>query len=408
MRKHAFLGFVLLATLLSACGGGAQPTPTPLPEQTFASVISVTGEVVPADRAAVSVQAGDTVLEVLVEPGDEVAAGDVLVRLDPTDAQLTVRRAQVALEAAQLQLALLESQPRPEDVAVAEARAEVAEPGIDQAEARLAQLRAGSLDAEIAAARAEVTLKEIDELVAYQLHEDTMTCVDVEVPGEGEREVCPLLGPPEEKARFRLQAVREELEAALSRLQALIDQREERLRLAELAVERAKGQRSAADIQLAQAKAGASLEGIAAAQAAVRQAQVRLQEAEMALERTDVRAPLAGTVGMVQVREYEVVAPGQPLLVIGDLSTLRVETTDLNEIDVARVEVGRDGGHAREVDVTFDALPDQVFTGHVKRIAPMADRDGGGVNYTAVIELETLDSQIRWGMTAFVDIEVQG
>jgi RND family efflux transporter MFP subunit len=256
------------------------------------------------------------------------------------------------------------------------------------------------LDAEIAAARAEVTLREIDELVAYQLHQDTMACMDVHVPGEGEKEVCPLLGPPEEKARYRLQAVREELEAARLRFQALIGQRGDRLQAAELAVELAKEQEDAARAQLAQVKTGASPEEIAAAEAALRQAEVSLQKAEIALERTEVRAPLAGTVGMVDVREQKVVAPGQPLVVIGDLSTLRVETTDLDEIDVARVEVGQ------RVDVTFDALPDQVFSGRVRRTAPMAEGDGGGVNYTTVVELEMLDPQIRWGMTAFVDIEV--
>ena len=89
------------------------------------------------------------------------------------------------------------------------------------------------------------------------------------------------------------------------------------------------------------------------------------------------------------------------MVTIGDLSTLRVETTDLDEIDVARVDVGQ------VVDVTFDALPDQVFSGRVTRISPMAEQESGGVNYTAVVELESLDPLIRWGMTAFVDIEVE-
>jgi multidrug efflux pump subunit AcrA (membrane-fusion protein) len=401
MRRIIVAGLSIVAVIMVGCGIGAEKaTPTPMPEQAFVSVVSVTGEVVPADAATVSAQVGGTAVEMLVEPGDEVAAGDVVIRLDPADAELAMERARTAVEAAQLRLELLQSRPRPEDVAVAEAQMKAAEPGIDQAEARLAQLKAGSLDAEIAAARAQVTLKEIDELVAYHLHEDTMTCVEVEIPGEEEKDVCPLLGPTEEKARFRLQAVREEREAARSRLQALIGQKADRLRSAELDVERAKEQQEAAEAQLAQAEAGASPEGIAAAEAALRQAEVGLQKAEAALERTEVRAPLAGTVGMVYVKEHEVVAPGQPLVLIGDLSTLRVETTDLDEIDVARVEVGR------TVDVTFDALPDRVFRGRVRRIAPMAAGDGGGVNYTAVVELATLDPQIRWGMTAFVDIEV--
>jgi HlyD family secretion protein len=167
-----------------------------------------------------------------------------------------------------------------------------------------------------------------------------------------------------------------------------------------LAVERARAQQDAAEAQLEQAKAGASREEIAAGNARLESAKVVLEKAETALKRTEVRAPLSGTVGGVHVRENEVVAPGQPLVTIGDLSTLRVETTDLDEIDVARVEVGQ------VVDVTFDAMSDEVYVGRVTRISPMAEPDGGGVTYTVVIELETVDPKIRWGMTAFVDIEV--
>jgi multidrug resistance efflux pump len=399
MKRNVFLVFVLVAMILSACGDGAEPMPTALPLQAFASVVSVTGEVVPAEWATVSAQTSGTAVEVPVEPGDVVEAGDLLVGLDAADAELAVQRAQVALNAAQHQLDLLESRPRPEEVAVAEARVAAAKPGVDQAEARLAQLSAGSLDAEIAAAKVQVTLKQIDELVAYQFHEDTMKCFNVKIPGQEKKQICPLLGPTEEKARFRLDAVREELDAARSRLQALIGQRDDRLRAAELAVERAKEQQDAAEAQLAQARTGASPEEIAAAEAALRQAEAALKKAEVALERTEVRAPLGGTVGTVQLRENELVAPGQPLVTIGDLNTLRVETTDLDEIDVARVDVGQ------VVDVTFDALPDRVFMGQVKRISPMAESDGGGVNYTAIVELEELDPAIRWGMTAFVDIE---
>jgi len=93
-------------------------------------------------------------------------------------------------------------------------------------------------------------------------------------------------------------------------------------------------------------------------------------------------------------------SPGQALVTLGALTTLWVETTDLDEIDVARVTVGQPAA------VAFDALPGRIFSGRVSRIAPMATLGTGGVNYTAVIEIDDLGPEIRWGMTAFVDIEV--
>ncbi|MGD2144464.1 MAG: efflux RND transporter periplasmic adaptor subunit [Anaerolineae bacterium] len=402
MRRITATGLVVLMLLVVACRGGAEQTPTPLPERAFASVVSVTGEVVPAVWAAISARTGGTASEVLVEPGDEIAAGDPLVRLEPADAELALRQAETALEAAKARLALLKSRPRWEEIAVAEARVEAASASVDQAAAGLDQLRAGSMDAEIAGARAKVTSTQADELAAYEWHEDTLECFNVRIPGKEKRQVCPLLGPTEEKARYHLHAVREELESAQAKLGALIDQAGDRLQAAEAALQRTREQQEAAEAELAQLKAGVSQEEIAAAEAAVQQASVALEKARVELERTKVQAPFGGTVGMVQVRENETVAPGQTLVTLGDLTTLRVETTDLDEIDVARVKVGQ------TVDVTFDAVPDRVLAGRVTRLAPMAESDGAGVNYTAIIELEELDPVIRWGMTAFVDIETAG
>ena len=87
------------------------------------------------------------------------------------------------------------------------------------------------------------------------------------------------------------------------------------------------------------------------------------------------------------------------MLVTADLADLQVETTDLNEIDAARVKVGN------PVVVTFDALPGVEVKGTVKSIAPKAS-EGSGVNYTAIVVLEELPTLLRWGMTAFLDIEV--
>ena len=113
-------------------------------------------------------------------------------------------------------------------------------------------------------------------------------------------------------------------------------------------------------------------EEIALAETEVAQAQIALEEARLRLERCERRAPFDGTVGMVDVREGEQVQQGDLILTLGDLSTLRVETTDLDEIDVARIAVGQ------RADITFDAFPDRVFTGRVTRINPMAEPGGGG------------------------------
>ena len=110
------------------------------------------------------------------------------------------------------------------------------------------------------------------------------------------------------------------------------------------------------------------------------------------------KAPFDGVVSQVFINQSEWVAPGSPVLLVADLGNLQVETTDLGEIDVAKVSVGD-----RAV-VTFDALPDLSLEGRVVSIAPKAD-EGPGVNFPVLLELNEIPASLRWGMTAFVDIE---
>jgi multidrug resistance efflux pump len=390
MRKtmiFAMTGLMVLA--LAGCGGQDDEQVTSDAAAQAVPDISVTGEVVPAVWAEVSAQTGGTVVEVLVEPDDEVTAGDVLVRLDAADAALMVQQAEAALATAQAQVDLLEAAPRSAQVAAAWAGVDAADAMLSQAAAERDQLAAGAITAEIAAAESTLAGAEAQWKEA-QLYYDSVQARADELDDWMEQE-----------AALRLRATEQSVKAAQMRVTLLQATYAARLREADGAVDAAAAGRDGAQAQLDLLQAGAPAERIAVAQAGISQAQAALDAAMLALDRTEVRAPFAGTVGRVDVREGGLVVAGQPLVTLGDLDTLRVETTDLDEIDVAKVYVGQ------QVDVSFDALPERAFVGTVSRISPMAAPGSGGVNYTVVIALDEVDPAVRWGMTAFVDAVVE-
>ena len=91
-----------------------------------------------------------------------------------------------------------------------------------------------------------------------------------------------------------------------------------------------------------------------------------------------------------------------PAMLLGDLSALTVETDDLSEVNVTRIALGQ------SVKITVDALSGKAFTGKVQRIAPSSTTKRGDVTYTVSIALDQgIKDGLRWGMTAFVDINVK-
>lgn len=405
MRKG--IGLLLALLLLVGCGGepggqtGAQDE-AGVPSQAIDSTVVAEAVIEPAHWTTLGFKAAGVVVEVLVEEGQAVEAGDLVVMLDSTDAELAVQQAEVALQAAQAQLALSKAGARPQEIAAAQAQVKAAEARQAQAAAQRDQVMAGPGASETAAAEAHVASALADKMKADDAHDATMECFTFENPYSGEeREVCPGLGPSEEQARAFLAAAEEALTAAEARLADLQARpHSSDLRTAEASVGAAKAQRNVAQAQLDVTQAGPTEEEVAVAEAQVTRAQAALEAAEAALAHTEVRAAFAGTVLTVNAEVGNAVGPGQVACVLATVDQLRARTKDLSELDVAGIEVGQ------SVIVTVDALPEREFEGVVRKVALQAQDVRGEAVFPVTVELmDTGDAPLRWGMTAWVELE---
>lgn len=118
------------------------------------------------------------------------------------------------------------------------------------------------------------------------------------------------------------------------------------------------------------------------------------------LRNTELIAPFSGTIIEVYVDSFEDVIAGEPVILLADMQTQVVETTDLNEIDVKKVGIGN------SAEITYDAFPDMRITGKVSDIR-LKSSEGSGVNYTVTITPDEKPDNLRWGMSAFIVIDIE-
>ncbi len=124
----------------------------------------------------------------------------------------------------------------------------------------------------------------------------------------------------------------------------------------------------------------------------------RLTEAEGLLDKTELRAPMDGTVAYLDVKVGEHSAVGSVLVRIADESAWEVRSDDLTELTVARVRVGD------AVALTFDGIPNLEIPGKVKFIRPYGEKKRGDITYTVTIAPDRWDDRLRWNMTAQIAI----
>jgi len=155
---------------------------------------------------------------------------------------------------------------------------------------------------------------------------------------------------------------------------------------------------TAAEAQMAYLiRSGANQDQLDSAQADIDRAKALADQARATLAQAILYTPVSGTIISVDIAPGETANPGQGAIVVADLSNLRIETTDLSERDIPRVQVGQ------AASVFIEAL-DKSFQGRVVDIARQSETVGGDVTYKVTIELDEQPDGLRWGMSAEVEI----
>jgi len=279
----------------------------------------------------------------LVDEGERVEKGQLVAELETADLRcnLALRRAEV--QAAEALLAMLEAGSRPEEIAAAEA-------AWRSALQRLAELEAGSrpqeitaAEAEAEAAQAELTRLEADLKRAEALFERKT------IPAQEYDAACAAFNVAFQRHRAaeeRLKLVRE-------------GPRNEQ-------IEQARAAAAQAGAQYELVKAGPRREEIAQARAKMEQAKAALALAETQLSYAAVFSPLTGVVLSKNIEPGEFVAPGTPVVTVGDLLHVWVRGY-IAEDELGRVKLGQ------SAIVTTDSYPGKQYQGRVSFIADEAE-----------------------------------
>lgn len=327
------------------------------------------------DEVAIASAIGGRVTEVLVEEGDEVATGQVLIRLD--DALLQTQRAEAlaAVAAAEANLARVQAGARPAEREAARAALAQAEAERDGAlraleHARRALSDPQELDAEIAQAQTDVALAEQElEMARADLNQTEMLYnVYKDQGGDTERTWSLNLQAAQaavEAAQARLDGARRYLNA-LHAIRARPLALQAQVHAAEMAVQATEAAVAAAQAEVDKAEAGPTPQELHLAQAQLHQAQAALGLVDAQLAQLTLTAPISGTVTGRAIHAGETATAGGTLLTLANLNQVTL-VLYVPESRIGQVQVGQ------PVEVTVDSFPGRTFIGRVATIAREAE-----------------------------------
>ena len=389
MNMKLLITIVLLTLTLTACqavGGQTTPAVEALPTVVDEAGLAVEGKLVPQAYVDLSFNMGGTLSEVLVVEGQMIEAGQVIARLDQRE-RLAAAVATADLEVVNARLALKALNEKAE-VATAAALQQVADArdAVRQAERYLNNLKAGSRRTDIDSARADVIV------LKDRLDEAQKDFNEQERKPEDDLQRAGALSKLADAQRKYDNAVR-----LLNNLQgspADID-----MAIAEANLSLAQARLALAESDYADVQSGPDPDALEASQARLTAAESALVAAQAALADTELVAPISGTLVKLDLKAGEQVLPGQPAAVLADLTRWKVETQDLNEMEIPLVEIGQ------AAEITPDALPELTLAGEVESISQLYEEKFGDVTYTAVLDLLETDPRLRWGMTVSVRFE---
>jgi HlyD family secretion protein len=342
------------------------------------ATISPTGEVYAPRQAELSFDVNKIELaELNVAAGQQVKAGDVLARIDPTTLEWAVTQAEANLTVAQSELEKVQNPYTDLDLAGAQRAVTQAQVNLENAQKNLLLVQTDSDNAQrIRDLEYEVNWYETnygESLQKYEQGHITKERLDLDFNN--------------------LVTAKENLERALLSREIDLANAQDQVAQAEYNLQKAQA-------SLAEILAGPDPKEIEVAQAKVTSAQAALEDAQAALEAATLVAPFDGTVMSVGAEVGDLVSSTTIVVTLADLSNLRVRAF-VDETDISQVEVGQ------EVEITFDAFPGQKFQGQVLEVPLQGTLSQNVLTYEVPVSLEgPEDVSLKTGMTANLKIVV--
>ncbi|WP_138497209.1 efflux RND transporter periplasmic adaptor subunit [Nostoc sp. PA-18-2419] len=283
------------------------------------------------------------ITQIFVNEGNRVQQGQVIFSLQSDDAQAQLLQAKGILQQAQARLAELKAGTRQEEVAQAKAQ-------LGQAQARLKDAQAGAQPEEIAQAQAQIEAAKSDVELAQsrakrydQLRKEGAVSQDLlegYLKEQRSAEAALVV------ANKRLDQLRQSRNSSINELAAAVEQQQQNLR---------------------QLQNGSRPEEIAQARSQVTQAVAQVQAAQVQLQYTKVLAPFTGIVGDIPTKVGDYVEKANQLTTL-----TRNDSLELNiSVPIAEAKKLRLGLPVQMLDTQGKA----IATGKVSFISPDASLD---------------------------------
>jgi len=339
-------------------------------------VISVggTGVLNPADEVDLGFQAEGYLDEVLVEVGDRVQAGDLLARQETGALERAVAEADIDARRAQLNLDGVSEAATDAELADAQATVANAQSSLLVAQYTYSTTLNSSLDSALRSRQIEYLWTVDQSWEADEKQEEgTITQDDYEDAWEdrGDAEV-----------RFDEALKKAEMEDVES--WNVVDQAQNTV--------------YQAWENLKELQSGPATDTIKRAELSLDQAVLRQEEARADLEAAELRAPIDGTVVEVSAMAGENVGESS-FITLADMEEPVVQFW-VEESDMSGVAVGN------RVEIIFEALPDETFSGEVVQVDPALVTVGGtlAVQAWASLDLDGRQVSLLGGMNAEVEV----
>jgi multidrug resistance efflux pump len=327
---------------------------------------------------------GGRVQEVLVKEGQEVEAGQPLVRFDIAELQTQLAQAQARVDQQQAAFGKLERGARPEEKAQARAATEAAKAQLEAVRnwprpEEIAQARAA-----VAAAAAEVNNAEASYQRALRL-----------------RETGDLSRQDFDAARYRYDNLQAQLKARKEQLELLLNgSRKEDIRAAE---ERFKQAQEAERLVLA----GSRAEDISSARAQLAEARSRVEQIKVQIAEGQVTSPARAVVEVLAVRPGDLLMPHQTVTQLLEKDQIWVRIY-VPEPQLGLISLGQ------RAKIKVDTFNDRTFDGVIEQINSQGEftprniqsRDERNHQVFGIkVRIDNREGKLKSGMAAEVSLQ---